>query len=126
EQAVRRLRRRRRPLAVDLATGSGPVALAMANEVPHAEVLGTDSDGPAVRLARDNARRLGLSVRFVHGDLFAALPRRLLGALDVVTFHPPYVGRREVRTLPREIVDFEPVRALTDMSPRGLGLIERA
>ena len=126
EQAVRRLRRRRSPVAVDLATGSGPVALAMANEVRAAEVFGTDLSGDAIRLARQNVRRLGLSVTFLVGDMFGALPRGIGGKVDVVTFHPPYVGKRELRDLPDEVIRFEPVMSLTDHSPRGMGLIERA
>ena len=126
EQAIRRLRRRSRPVAVDLATGAGVVALAVANEVSHAEVVGTDVSGAATALARANARRLGLRARFARGDLFAAVPARLRGAVDVITLHPPYVGRRELRELPREVVGFEPVESLTDHSPKGLGLVERA
>jgi release factor glutamine methyltransferase len=125
EQAVRRLRRRPRPVHVDLATGSGPVALAVANEVRGAEVHGADLTAASVRVARQNARRLGLTVHFHRGDLFGPLPRRLAGEVDVVTFHPPYVGRKEVRTLPAEVLAFEPLDSLTDHSPQGLGLIER-
>ena len=80
--------------------------------------MGKDSD-------RANARRLGIPARFHQGDLFAALPRRLAGAVDVVTLHPPYVGKRELRELPLEVLRFEPVDSLTDHSPRGLGLIGR-
>ena len=125
EQAVRRLRRRRTPVAVDLATGSGPVALSIANEVKGAEVYGTDLSKEAIGLARRNARKLGLDVRFLLGDLFGALPRRIAGRVDVLTFHPPYVGRRELRDLPEEVLKFEPVMSLTDHSPKGMGLIER-
>jgi release factor glutamine methyltransferase len=126
EQAVVRLRGRRRPVAVDLATGAGPIALAVANEVRTAEVFGADLTAEAVSLARDNARRLRVPARFVRGDLFSGLPRRLAGRVDVLTFHPPYLGRREVRELPDEIRYFEPITALTDRSPTGMFLIERA
>jgi len=127
EQAVRRLRRRSgRPVAVDLATGAGPVALAVAREVPGAEVYGTDLTSEAVSLARENARKLRIPARFVRGDLFAALPPRLVGGVDVITFHPPYLGRREIRELPDEIRHFEPLTSLTDQSPTGMFLIERA
>ncbi len=127
EQAIRRLRSRRQPSHVDLACGVGPVALAVAAEVPGTEVLGVDLSARPVAFARRNARALGLAnVRFLRGDLFGPLPASLRGAVDVVTIHPPYVGRREVRTLPDEIRRFEPVESLTDRSPRGLGLIERA
>jgi release factor glutamine methyltransferase len=125
-QAVRRLRGRRRPTHVDLATGVGPIALAVASRVPAARVFGADLARPPLVMARRNARRLGLTnVRFRQGDLFDPLPAAIRGSIDVVTMHPPYIGRREVRTLPREIRTFEPIESLTDRSPLGMGLIER-
>jgi release factor glutamine methyltransferase len=127
EQAVRRLRGRRRPVAVDLACGGGAVALAMAEEVPAATVYGTDISSEAVRVARRNASRLRLSnARFGAGDLYGPLPSRLRGAVDVITLHPPYVAARELRELPEEIRRFEPVHTLTDHSRDGLGLLGRA
>lgn len=126
EQAGRRLRSRPSPIHVDLATGGGTIALAVANEVPKAEVWGSDVSEEAVRLARSNAKRLGLAARFVTGDLFDALPRRLAGRVDVVTVHPPYVARAEMRELPDEITDWEPEHTLTDFSRDGLGLLSRA
>ncbi|HEV8565423.1 MAG TPA: HemK/PrmC family methyltransferase [Actinomycetota bacterium] len=126
EQAVRRLRARRRPVAVDLATGGGTIALAIANEVPKAEVFGADVSTEAVKLARANARRLGLRASFGVGDLFGGLPRRLRSTVDVITLHPPYVPRGEVRHLPDEIRDWEPAHTLTDNSVDGMGLVHRA
>ncbi len=126
EQAIRRLRARHRPVAVDLATGVGPVALAVASEVPAAEVYGTDVSPVAVAQARRNARRLGLRVHFRLGDLYRPLPARLAQAVDVITLHPPYVPRGEVRRLPDEVRRFEPVHSLTDRSPHGLALAGRA
>jgi release factor glutamine methyltransferase len=126
EQAVRRLRRRSSPIHIDLATGGGTVALAVANEVPAAEVWGTDVSADAVRLARRNAKRLGLAARFVVGDLFGGLPRRLAGRVDVITLHPPYVARAEMRDLPDEITGWEPDHTLTDFSRDGMGLLTRA
>jgi release factor glutamine methyltransferase len=125
EQAVRRLRRRAGAVAVDLATGGGTVALAIANETRGVEVYGTDVSAEAVRIARANARRLGLTATFVTGDLFGGLPRRLRGSVDVITLHPPYVARGELKDLPEEIRRFEPAHTLTDRSVDGLGLIER-
>lgn len=126
EQAVRRLIRRRRPIAVDLATGGGTVALAIANEVDGVRVHGTDISAAAIRTARRNAERLRLRATFHVGDVYGGLPRDLAGNVDVVTLHPPYVARGEVRELPREIRRFEPVHTLTDKSPDGLGLIGRS
>jgi release factor glutamine methyltransferase len=125
-RAVNRLRGRRRPVAVDLATGIGPVALSVADAVRAAEVHGTDISEDAVRQARANARSLRLSnAAFHRGDLFAPLPPGLRGRVDVITVHPPYVPRREVGHLPIEVRGFEPEDTLTDFSPDGMGLLER-
>jgi release factor glutamine methyltransferase len=127
EQAVRRLRGRRRPVAVDLACGGGTVALAVADEVPAARVVGTDISAEAIRVARRNAEGLDIAnVRFFTGDLFGALPRELRGTVDVITLHPPYVARSEMPQLPAEIRRYEPVHTLTDHSDDGLGLLGRA
>ena len=124
-QAIRRLHGRDVPVHVDLATGAGTIALAVANEVPRATVVGTDVSRDAVLLARRNARRLGLEARFVTGDLFGGLPRGLHGEVDVVTLHPPYIPKGELKDLPDEIRDWEPEHTLTDRSVDGLGLISR-
>jgi release factor glutamine methyltransferase len=126
EQAIRRLRRRRAPVLIDLATGAGTVALAVANEVPSARVYGADLSEDAVRLARRNAKRLGLGARFLAGDLFDPLPRKLRGSVDVISLHPPYVAADEIDDLPDEIKGWEPVHTLTDQSDDGLGLVRRA
>jgi release factor glutamine methyltransferase len=125
EQAVRRLRKRKAPVHVDLATGAGTIALSVANEVPKAKVYGTDLSEEAVKLARRNARRLGLKVRFAAGDVFGGLPRSIAGSVDVITVHPPYVAMSEVDELPDEIKDWEPVHTLTDRSKDGLGFVRR-
>ena len=126
QQAMRRLRRRPNPVHVDLATGIGPVALAVGANLRRARVFGVDVSATPLSLARRNARRLRLrNVAFLRGDLFEPLPRRLAGTIDVVTIHPPYVGRAEVRTLPEEILRFEPPESLTDFSPRGDRIVRR-
>jgi release factor glutamine methyltransferase len=125
EQAIRRLRKRTAPVHVDLATGAGTIALSVANEVPKATVYGTDLSEDAVKLARRNARSLGLKVRFATGDVFGGLPKKIRGAVDVITVHPPYVAKDEVDELPDEIKDWEPVHTLTDESEDGLGFVRR-
>jgi len=125
ECAVRRLRKRARPVLVDLASGMGTIALAVAHEVPKAEVFGAELTEEGVQLARKNARRLGLHVRFGAGDLFEPVPKKLKGNVDVVTIHPPYVAKGELADLPEEIRDWEPVHTLTDQSDDGLGLVRR-
>ena len=126
DQAVRRLRGRRDPLHVDLGTGIGPVALVVAAALPRAKVFGIDVSSKPLELARRNAARLRLhNIRFLKGDLFGPLPDRLAERVDVVTIHPPYVPRREMRILPEEIVRFEPKEALTDDSPKGDRILRR-
>lgn len=126
EQAIRRLRARATPVHLDVATGIGPVALAVAHALPKARVIGVDVSAKPLELARRNASILGLrNVRFLRGDLFAPVPRTLARSVDVVTIHPPYVPRREMRDLPDEIVQFEPRESLTDESPTGLRLVTR-
>ena len=99
--------------------------MAIAEEVPRARVYGSDLSEEAIALARANARRFGLSVRFSVGNLFDAIPRTVAGTVDVITLHPPYVPAGEVKYLPDEIRDWEPVHTLTDSSRDGLGLIGR-
>jgi release factor glutamine methyltransferase len=127
EHATKLLRRRRgRRVAVDVATGSGAIALAIAARTRGSEVWGLDISADAVRLGRDNARRLGLSnARFAVSDMVDALPGALRGEVDAFTIHPPYVARHEVRTLAVEIRKFEPRSTLTDGSDDGLGLVRR-
>jgi len=124
-QAIRRLRTRRHPVHVDLATGGGTIALAVKDRVPKAAVYGTDVASDAVKLARRNAKRLGLDVAFGRGDLFGGVPKRVRGTVDVVTIHPPYVPKDEVADLPDEVRAFEPEHTLTDGSVDGMGLVRR-
>ena len=126
EQAVRRLRRRHEPVAVDLATGGGTVALAIANEVPGVRVHGTDISATAIRTARRNAERLDLAARPSTSATSTAGCREARGRGRRRDAAPPVRRPRGDTELPQEIRRFEPVHTLTDKSPDGLGLIGRA
>ncbi|MGB3910115.1 MAG: peptide chain release factor N(5)-glutamine methyltransferase [Pseudolysinimonas sp.] len=79
------------PRAVDLGTGSGAIALALATEVAHAEVFAVEVSPRAFIWARENLERVGASnLRLVFADLGAALPE-LDGTVDVVVSNPPYI-----------------------------------
>ncbi len=79
------------PRAADLGTGSGAIALALATEVPHAEVVAVENSPRAFIWARENARLVGArNLRLVFADLRDALPD-LDGTLDVVVSNPPYI-----------------------------------
>ncbi len=91
---------------LDVGTGSGAVALALKHERCDLEVVGSDLDPGALPVARDNARRLNLSVRFVCGDLLEGAP----GSWDAVLANLPYVP--EGSALPPEVAEHEPASAL--------------
>jgi release factor glutamine methyltransferase len=112
---------------VDLGTGSGALAIALASELPDAEVWATDSSADALAVARANvAGTAGAAtrIRLVEGDWFAALPTQLHGHVDLVVSNPPYVAVHEVADLPPEVTSYEPHAALVS-GPTGLEAIER-
>jgi release factor glutamine methyltransferase len=114
-------------LAVDLGTGSGALALALAVERPGLEVWGTDASDAALAVARANLAGLGRAatrVRLAGGDWFAALREDLAGRLDVVVANPPYVSEAEMADLPDEVRAWEPHEALCS-GPSGLEDIGR-
>jgi release factor glutamine methyltransferase len=127
-RAARKLRGRKGAIVVvDLCTGAGPIAIAIADEFPDAEVWGADIDTQGLAQGRANARSLDIgNVRFARGDMFKALPGRLRGAVDVITGHIPYVPPDEVDDLPSEVKEHEPAFMLTDASRDGLQLIRSA
>ena len=106
-------------MAVDLATGIGPIPLSIAHALRRAEVHGTDISPAPLRQARANARALRLKVQFHQGSLFEPLPASLRGRVDTVTIHPPYVAGHEVEELPSELRNYEPAESLTDNSKDG-------
>ena len=123
EEALEELRRLAavRPLAVDLGTGSGAIAISLALEMPRARVWGTDRSEEALAVARANLSGMGASVatrvRLSAGDWYAALPPNLAGQVDLIVANPPYVGAGEV--LPAEVAEWEPAGALV-AGPTGL------
>jgi release factor glutamine methyltransferase len=108
------------PAVVDVGTGTGAIALAVADERRDARVFAVDASGDAVALARENAAALGLTIEVLLGDLLAPLPASLRGGVDVVVSNPPYVRPEEVASLPAEVLA-DPVAALVG----GIELVER-
>lgn len=103
---------------LDVGTGSGAIALAVAAEMPDAEVVATDLYPDALDVARANAARLGLAtrVRLTHGTLAA-------GEFDLLVANMPYVTEREWHGLEPELRDWEPRGALTP-GPTGFEAID--
>lgn len=92
------------PIVVDVATGSGAVALAIKDERADADVFATDIAPAAVRLARENAASLGLEVVVVEGDLLDRLPDQLRGRVHLVVANPPYVSIESKGSLSPEVL----------------------
>jgi release factor glutamine methyltransferase len=91
------------PVVVDVGTGTGAIALAIADEHPGARVTATDISPEAVALATENAARLHLAVSVVRGDLFDGLDPALRGAVDLLVSNPPYVEADELDRLPADV-----------------------
>ncbi len=108
---------------LDLGTGSGAIAIALARELPAARIMATDLSLAALRLAQENAKlhQVDERILFVRGDMFAAIPGASQKFRVVVT-NPPYISHAEILELHREIRDFEPRHAL-DGGPDGLAAI---
>lgn len=109
--------------AVDVGTGSGAIALALATEGPFARVVATDVSDDALAAARENrdAAAPGAPVEFRAGDLLAPVRGE---SLDVVVSNPPYVGEEERASLDPEVRDWEPAAALF-AGPGGLDALRR-
>lgn len=126
EEVLRELRAREAPRVLDLCTGSGCVALSLAQEHPGARVMAVDISPVAVEVATGNALRLELAdrVSVLEGDLFAPVPSEHAGSLDAVVANPPYIPSADVPGLPAEVAGFEPGLAL-DGGPDGLDVFRR-
>jgi release factor glutamine methyltransferase len=97
----------------DVGAGSGCIAIALAHELPAVQIIAIDVSAAALVVARRNASRHGVASRidFVECNLMDALLHQS-PQLDLIASNPPYVGRREAATLPREVRDREPEAAL--------------
>ncbi|MGH2680466.1 MAG: peptide chain release factor N(5)-glutamine methyltransferase [Actinomycetota bacterium] len=109
-----------RPLVVDVGTGSGAVALALADELDEATVLASDLSPEAVALACENADALGIAISVFEGDLLQPMPAEHRGRLDAVVCNPPYVAIASRERLPADVLA-EPALAVFG----GIDLYER-
>jgi release factor glutamine methyltransferase len=130
-KAVDLLRRtvaeRGRAVVMDVCTGSGNLALALAHHESDCTVIGGDLSADAVGLARRNAEWTGLTERvtFVQGDMFAPFEvAGLRGATDLIVCNPPYVSTSRAAGMPTEIAEFEP-RLAFDGGAFGISILFR-
>ncbi len=112
------------PRLLDIGTGSGCIAVAIANRLPAAQVTASDISTKALEVARRNAQRHRVAerIRFVEGDLFA--PISSSERFDVIVSNPPYVSNPEFEKLPPHIRNFEPRMALA-AGPEGYEIYDR-
>jgi release factor glutamine methyltransferase len=127
--APRGARANEKSRVIDVGTGSGCIAIALAGELPHAEIFATDISSFALEVARRNAARHGVAdrIRFVECDLLRGVglgstltcsepsrraTRQSPPSFDLIVSNPPYVSRHDATQLPREVHDHEPHAAL--------------
>ncbi len=116
----------------DVGTGSGCIAVALARELPHAQLFATDISSDALAVAQRNAIRHGTAdrIQLVRTDLLGDFLKRKHASndaaqlFDVIVSNPPYVARSEAKELPREVRDHEPAAALFG-GPAGIEMYER-
>ena len=101
------------PRVLELCTGSGAVALALAQELPQAQVMASDISDEALTYARKNAENLGLAgrIEWLAGDLWEPVAAAG-GFFDAILANPPYVSQAEYDELEPQVKGHEPARAL--------------
>jgi release factor glutamine methyltransferase len=112
------------PDVIDIGTGSGAIAVAVARQHKGARVTATDLSPAALAVARRNAERHGLGerIRFLEGDLFGPVPEG--ERFDFVLSNPPYIPHEDMPNLPVGVRQYEPPLAL-DGGPGGYAVFER-
>ncbi len=104
-----------KPYVLEIGTGSGAIAIALAKEAGPIFLVATDVSRDALFLAKENARTAGVErqIDFVNGDLFGPLrPSREKNPFDLIVSNPPYIVRSKISTLAKEVKDHEPTIAL--------------
>lgn len=109
ERVLARLDGREAARVLDVGTGTGAIALAVADEHPGASVTAIDVSPAALELAQENAERTGLAVELLRHDAADGLPE---GPWDVVVSNPPYVEPADLESLMPDVRDYEPHVAL--------------
>ena len=123
EAAIARLQNHSAPRIVDVGTGSGCIAVALAHAMPHSEIVALDISAAALAVAEQNARQNGVAERigFLQSNLLAAVVGE---GFDAVVSNPPYVALSERASLATEVREFEPALALF-AGPTGLEIYQR-
>ena len=111
-EVVNALADRKSPRILDIGTGSGCIALAIKQLIPLAEVTAWDISTEALRVARNNAKQLGLGICFEQRDILSTNLSVMQEVFDLIVSNPPYICRQESEEMERRVTDFEPHAAL--------------
>jgi release factor glutamine methyltransferase len=103
---------------LDLGTGSGVIAISIAEQVPGAAVVATDVSTAALKVAQKNAQQCGVTIRFIESNWYEALEGT---KFDLIVSNPPYVAWDDPHLTEGDL-RYEPIGALTDGAPNGHGL----
>ena len=112
--ALTRLKTVKSPKILDIGTGSGCIAITMAIERPDAKVVGVDSSISALKIAEHNSTHLKVTdYSFIEMNILKSTPK---GMFDLLISNPPYISKKEIPELMKDVIGFEPESALTDYS----------
>ncbi len=123
EAAIARFQDHPAPRIVDVGTGSGAIAVALAHALPRCQMTALDISAAALAVAVRNAKQNGVAerVHFLQSDLLAAVASE---SFDAVVSNPPYIAEPERKTLAKEVREYEPSQALF-AGPTGFEIYER-
>lgn len=107
---VRDWKERRDLRVLDIGTGSGAIAIALARNLLFAEVTAIDISEEALKVARANAKKMKTHISFLHADVFDFYPSP--NSYDIIVSNPPYVDESEKTGMDRNVLDYEPHTAL--------------
>ena len=115
-----------RPDIIDIGTGSGCIAISLAHHWPEANILATDISETALELCRQNMElnQVNGRVTIKFQDILKPWPPDLPTQFEVLVSNPPYISAEEIKTLPKEVQDYEPLEALSDQAD-GLSFYRR-
>ena len=108
EEAIKIAKKMNKPKILDLCTGSGAIAIAMAKNVPEAEVYGIDISAKALEVAKRNSKELDAKVKFIKSNLFEEIQKK---KFDIIVSNPPYIKKNDLKCLSQEVKN-EPELAL--------------
>ncbi len=97
---------------LDIGTGSGCIAIALARNLKNASVYALDIEEKALQIAKSNALENKLQINFIQGDVFSDVSELNAGTFDIIVSNPPYVCESEKALMSKNVIDFDPPSAL--------------